>query len=205
MRIGQGTSASSSETYFGAGSATDKSPYLNLGQSGDIASGNTKAVSGGVVYDAIPTKTSQLTNDSGYVTTDHTYNFSGVSFTSGNSNTGEHNCNNIASNFVGYYTSNGPASTASSGGAATTNDGSIYAQAYSSVWVTQFAQDYRTGCMFVRGKNNGTWQPWRRNLASTYNDPILISSASAPAPNGASRFYAFLKASTTKASIDTGI
>ena len=143
-----------------------------------------------------PTKLSQLTNDSGYITgitkamvttalgytpptTDHTYNFAGVSFTSGQSDTGEHNANNIASNGVWYYTSNGPATSLG----ASTNDGALYSQAYSTSWVGQIAQDYRNGRLFVRGKNNGSWQSWLR---------VALTGEAQPA----SDVYAWAKASS---------
>lgn len=87
-----------------------------------------------------------------------TYNFSGASFVSGNSSTGEHNANNIIYNSHTYYTSNGPSTNLG----ASTNDGSIYSHAYNSTRVSQIAQDYRNGRLFVRGKNNGTWQDWKR-------------------------------------------
>ena len=75
----------------------------------------------------------------------------------GNSSVGEHNCNNVAYNFAGYYTSNGPATSLGP----TTNDGALWAQAYSSSWVAQMAQDYRDGSLYVRGKNSGTWTAWQ--------------------------------------------
>ena len=75
----------------------------------------------------------------------------------GNQNVGEHNCNNITYNFAGYYTSNGPAMSLGP----TTNDGAIWAQAYSSSWVAQMAQDYRDGSLYVRGRNSGTWTAWQ--------------------------------------------
>jgi hypothetical protein len=84
-------------------------------------------------------------------------------WTVGNKDYGEHNCNNVTYNFSGYYTSNGPATSLG----ATTNDGSLWAQAYSDIWVTQIAQDYRDGALFVRGKNNGTWKPWLAVLDSS--------------------------------------
>lgn len=87
-----------------------------------------------------------------------TYNFSGASFVSGNSNNGEHNANNITYNSHTYYTSNGPSKALG----ASTDDGSIYSQAYSSTCVSQIAQDYRNGRLFVRGKNNNVWQSWKR-------------------------------------------
>lgn len=87
-----------------------------------------------------------------------TYNFAGISFTSGQSNTGEHNANNITTNGHWYYTSNGPAKSIG----ASTDNGALYSQAYSTAWVGQIAQDYRNGNLFTRGKNNGTWQSWRK-------------------------------------------
>ena len=88
----------------------------------------------------------------------NTYNFSGASFVSGNGNNGEHNANNITYNSHTYYTSNGPSKALG----ASTDDGSIYSQAYSSTLVSQIAQDYRNGRLFVRGKNNNVWQSWKR-------------------------------------------
>lgn len=89
---------------------------------------------------------------------DTTYNFSGTIFYSGNSNTAEHNCNDAIKNGNYYYTSNGPATSIG----ASTSDGALYVQSYSDTWVAQIAQDYRNGRLFVRGKNNGTWQSWRQ-------------------------------------------
>lgn len=83
--------------------------------------------------------------------------------TFGNSGNGEHNANNISSNGLWYYTSNGPATSLG----ASTNDGGLYSQAYNTSWVGQIAQDYRNGSLFVRGKNNGTWTAWKRILDST--------------------------------------
>ena len=39
-------------------------------------------------------------------------------------------------------------------------------QYYSDKWVAQLAIDYRTGSVFSRGKNNGTWKAWRRLAVS---------------------------------------
>lgn len=47
------------------------------------------------------------------------------------------------------------------------SDGSAFVQGYNSSWVTQIYQDYRTGQMALRGKNNGTWQSWRKVLDSS--------------------------------------
>ena len=129
--------------------------------------------------------TKKLVTDAlGYTppTTDHTYNFSGVSFTSGQSDTGEHDANKITSNGVWYYTSNGPATTLG----ASTTDGALYSQAYSTALVGQIAQDYRNGRLFVRGKNNNAWQNWLR--VALYSE--------IPTTLPASDVYAWAKAST---------
>ena len=49
---------------------------------------------------------------------------------------------------------------------ASTSDGALYVQSYSSSWVGQIAQDYRNGSLFVRGKNNGSWSAWKRVIDS---------------------------------------
>ena len=91
------------------------------------------------------------------------YAFSGVEFVSGNSSTGTHDANAMTSNGHYYYTSNGPSTSIG----ASTDDGSILSQAYNGTWVTQLAQDYRNGNIFVRGKNNGTWTAWKKPDAGT--------------------------------------
>lgn len=99
--------------------------------------------------------------------TDHTYNFGGTTFYSGNSNNAEQNANNALANGHYYYTSNGPTTTIG----ASTSDGALYVQSYSDSWVAQIAQDYRNGRLFVRGKNNGTWQNWIRIAQSGEAQP----------------------------------
>jgi len=50
-------------------------------------------------------------------------------------------------------------------------DGALYTQAYSASYVAQIFQDYRTGQMAGRGKNNGAWTAWRTMLdSSNYNN-----------------------------------
>lgn len=92
-----------------------------------------------------------------------TYNFSGTTFRSGYSSAEEHNANNAWENGHYYYTSNGPSGLGNS-----TSDGALYVQSYNSSWVGQIAQDYRNGRLWVRGKNNGTWQSWIR--IANYNE-----------------------------------
>lgn len=96
--------------------------------------------------------------------------------TFGDASNGEHNCNNIASNGLWYYTSNGP-----SGLGNYTADGALYSQAYSSNWVGQIAQDYRNGGLFVRSKNNNSWQSWRaipNGIHYTMTDKNIVYDAS---------------------------
>ena len=47
------------------------------------------------------------------------------------------------------------------------NDGALIANKYSNKWISEIYQDYRTGQLAVRGKNNGTWTAWRKILDST--------------------------------------
>lgn len=58
---------------------------------------------------------------------------------------------------ITHYGSNGPSTALG----ASTNDGALFQQCWSSAWKVQIAADYRNGNLFTRGKNNGTWQPWR--------------------------------------------
>lgn len=94
-----------------------------------------------------------------------TYNFSGTTFVSGDKDTGSHDANAITANGNYYYRSNGP--TTAMG--ASTADGALYVASYSASWVGQIAQDYRNGNIFVRGKNNGTWQAWKKPDAGSVN------------------------------------
>lgn len=47
------------------------------------------------------------------------------------------------------------------------SDGVIIANKYSTSWISEIYQDYRTGQLAIRGKNNGTWAAWRNVLDST--------------------------------------
>lgn len=64
------------------------------------------------------------------------------------------------------------------------SDGAAFVQAYSSSWVGQIYQDYRTGQIALRGKNNGTWQSWRKVL-----DSSNYTSYAAPASHTHSQYY----------------
>lgn len=90
--------------------------------------------------------------------TDTLYNFAGATFNSGDRYTAGHDCDTCIQNGVYYYTSHGPAKSLG----ATTDDGALFVQRYSDIWVVQIASDYRNGSLFVRSKNNGTWMAWRK-------------------------------------------
>ena len=65
------------------------------------------------------------------------------------------NANDVDSNGITYYTAGVDNFSGNS------TDGALYSQYYSSSWQHQIAGDYRSGQIAVRGKNSGTWQPWR--------------------------------------------
>lgn len=104
--------------------------------------------------------------------TDTTYNFSGTTFRSGNKDAEGHDCNSLTDNGAYYYTSNGPATSLG----ASTNDGAVFVQNYSSSWVAQLVQDYRNGNIFIRGRNNGTWTAWKKVDAGTVNGYTVAKS-----------------------------
>ena len=100
-----------------------------------------------------------------------TYNFHGTSFYSTN---GEdigitRDCNSLVTNGHYYYTANGP-----SGLGEQSTDGAVFVQAYNDNWVVQIAQDYRTGNIFTRSRNNGTWTSWKA-IASKNDIPTNVS------------------------------
>lgn len=65
------------------------------------------------------------------------------------------------------------------------SDGAAFVQAYSTSWVAQIYQDYRTGQIALRGKNNGTWQAWRKVLdSSNWTNYIAIPTSAASKVTG---------------------
>jgi hypothetical protein len=78
--------------------------------------------------------------------------------------------NTIDSNGITYVTNVDGSSTNLTGNA---TDGALFSQAYSSEWQHQIYGDYRTGIMYARGKNSGTWQSWKRvalSIATTFSN-----------------------------------
>ncbi len=96
----------------------------------------------------------------------------GISFVNSNINNAL-NANSIDSNVIGYVTNVDGSSTNLTGNS---TDGAIYGQAYSSNWQHQIYGDYRTGIMYVRGKNNNTWQSWKRVALSNSTTFSNVSS-----------------------------
>lgn len=112
----------------------------------------------------------------------HTHNYAGSSSAGGSANslsyfkntsTTDVGIDDTSANAVGYV--NGTSSILNQ------NDGAMYKQVYSESWVHEIYGDYRTGQIAVRGKNNGTWQAWRKVLDSsnykTYCTPANIGAA----------------------------
>ena len=98
---------------------------------------------------------------------DTTYAFDGNEFRSEDGNNYFHggstngNANNMTVNGHYYYRSNGPSTAIGASG----NDGAMFVQAYDSDNVTQIAQNYETGNIFVRSKVNGSWTEWKKTEA----------------------------------------
>lgn len=140
---------------------------------------------------SVPTKTSQLTNDSGFKTTDNntTYSLSksGSTITltgSDGSTTSVTDANTTYSVPVNATTSAVLPSACTSNGfyyvSSTTNsltdkDGNpflqyhtgsadfrILATAYSASWIQQIATDFRSEHVYIRRCENGTWKPWTK-------------------------------------------
>jgi hypothetical protein len=98
----------------------------------------------------------------------------GVGFRNTGSNEGV-NAQSLDSNGMTYVTNVDGSSTNLTGNA---TDGALYSQIYSSSWQHQIYGDYRTGIMYARGKNNGTWQSWKRVALSNSTTFSNVSSVS---------------------------
>jgi len=85
------------------------------------------------------------------------------------------NANSLDANGTTYVTNVDGSSTNLTGNA---TDGALYSQVYSSSWQHQIYGDYRTGIMYARGKNNGTWQSWKRVALSNSTTFSNVSSVS---------------------------
>ena len=103
-----------------------------------------------------------------YNPSNHTHNYAGSTSAGGpaNSLAGFTNTTNSAT-AVDNATQNGHVYVTGTSGIFSQNDGAAFVQAYSTSWVAQIYQDYRTGQIALRGRNNGTWQAWRKVLDSS--------------------------------------
>ena len=142
--------------------ATNPSGYIT-GISFANVSAKPTTISGYGITDAITTGNigSQSVNYAS--TAGSADNIDGVAFR----NTGTNSpvaANTLDSNGMTYVTDVDGSSTNLTGNS---TDGALYSQIYSSSWQHQIYGDYRTGIMYVRGKNNGTWQSWKRVALSS--------------------------------------
>ena len=90
----------------------------------------------------------------------------GQEFVNTRSNSGRA-ANTTDGNGIYYYTSNVDNFSGNS------TDGAMYQQSYSSSWIHQIAADYRSGNIALRGKNNNSWQRWKKV-------PTIYTSDTAP-------------------------
>ena len=129
--------------------------------------------------------TAAYTASTAYAAASHTHNYAGSSSAGGAANSlanfkVTNNTNlgidNPGSNAIGYVSGLTKASWNYQ-----QTDGALYTQRYDDKWMVEILQDYRTGQLSVRGKNNGTWQGWRNILDSSnyasYITPAGIGAA----------------------------
>lgn len=102
----------------------------------------------------IPTKTSQLTNDSGFITS------APANYTTSSRSPSQCTANGF------YYVSSSVNSLTDANGNpflqyhTSNNDFRILVTAYSDSWVQQIATDFRSTHIYYRIRNNGTWGAW---------------------------------------------
>lgn len=58
-------------------------------------------------------------------------------------------------------------------------DGVCISNQYNTSYISEIYQDYRTGKLAIRGKNNGTWQSWLRILDSSISFQTNLGSTTA--------------------------
>lgn len=153
-----------------------------------LYTGTGTATDGTMTQSAITTALNGKQAAGSYAASNHTHNYAGSSSAGGSANSLSYFQNTSSTN-VGQAESgsNAIAYIADYSGTALTSnvkDGALYRQAYSANWVHQIYGDYRTGQIAVRGKNNGTWQNWRRILdESNYKSFCTPANIGAAASN----------------------
>jgi len=151
--------------------ATNPSGYIT-GISFANVSAKPTTISGYGITDAITTGNIGSQSVSYASTAGSADTIDGVGFR----NTGSNSAiaaNTLDSNGMTYVTDVDGSSTNLTGNS---TDGALYSQIYSSSWQHQIYGDYRTGIMYVRGKNNGTWQSWKRVALSSSTTFSSVSS-----------------------------
>ncbi len=147
---------------------------------------STNLVASGGVYTALNLKAdkSEIASIEGNISS-HTHNYAGSSTPGGAANalsgfTNTTNVGTTVNNAIsnGHFYVNGTSSIFGQ------NDGAAFVQAYSDIWVAQIYQDYRSGQIAVRGKNNGTWQSWRKILDSSNYSSYSTFNTTITAKNG---------------------
>lgn len=157
------------------------------GKQDKLTAGSNITISGNTISATVPTKTSQLTNDSGYATTSQIptktsqlTNDSGF-LTSAPANYTQSSLAPSACTQNGfYYVSSGTNSLTDKDGNPflqyhTEQDFRILTTAYSSSWLQQIATDFRSDHVYIRRCQNGTWYPWEE-VAKTSDIPTFSLS-----------------------------
>jgi hypothetical protein len=151
--------------------ATNPSGYIT-GISFANVSAKPTTISGYGITDAITTGNIGSQSVSYASTAGSADTIDGVGFRNTGSNSSVA-ANTLDSNGMTYVTDVDGSSTNLTGNA---TDGALYSQIYSSSWQHQIYGDYRTGIMYVRGKNNGTWAGWKRVALSSATTFSSVSS-----------------------------
>ena len=126
--------------------------------------------------------------------TNHSHNYAGSSSAGGSANSLAGFTNTTTSaTAIDSATQNGHVYVNGTAGILGQSDGACFVQAYSTTWVAQIYQDYRTGQIALRGKNNGTWQSWRKVLDSSnysaYEPPLYIQTNQPSNPTSGARTW----------------
>jgi hypothetical protein len=176
-----GTTASAARTNLGLAIGTDVLAYRTFGTAaasatGDFAAFNATTYVGTTAIALNRASASQtltgVSIDGNAATATSADQIDGIGFR----NTGSNSAiaaNTLDSNGITYVTNVDGSSTNLTGNA---TDGALYSQAYSSDWQHQIYGDYRTGIMYARGKNSGTWQSWKRVALSSSTTFSSVSS-----------------------------
>lgn len=99
-------------------------------------------------------------------------NMYGTNFYSGGKDDQTHDCNAATYNGHWYYSSNGPSTALGM----VSTDGGLYTQFHTTSWGGQIAQDYRSGKLCVRGKDNGNWKAWQPVMVAGDSMQLTTSS-----------------------------